>query len=285
MRCCDRTCQYRSEIAALLLQAAAFGMPEAVPTLTRDPDRLTALQKQAARVQLALQARIDAAKAQAESEALAADLFAACNEAAKTLLGTTLPLLPGIQMAEDLSTAALPPGAPDAQRIEDWLFTASLVRPGAERLQHARVLASAAATPLDDLALLQWPASAKSWIAEPPPAGEDWNDDRIAIALQPAMALDPAQPLVGLVIDEWTELLPRASETTGIAFNYDAPNAEPPQALLLAVSARSFSNNGRWQWRELRSVASNRRSISRGCARWAPTSCARRRSTRCCRPR
>ena len=72
-----------------------------------------------------------------------------------------------------------------------------------------------------------------------------------AIALQPAMALDLAQPLVGLVIDEWTELLPRASETTGIAFNYDAPNAEPPQALLLAVSARSFSNNGRWQWREL----------------------------------
>jgi len=240
-----------SEIAALLLQAAAFGMPEAVPTLTRDPDRLTALQKQAARVQLALQARIDAAQAQAKPEALAADLLAACNEAAKTLLGTTLPLLPAIQMAEDLSSAALPPGAPDAQRIEDWLFTASLVRPGAQRLQHARVLASAAATPLVDLALLQWPASAKSWIAEPPPAGEDWNDDRIAIALQPAMALDLTQPLVGLVIDEWTELLPRASETTGIAFNYDAPNAEPPQALLLAVSARSFSNNGRWQWREL----------------------------------
>ena len=240
-----------AEVEALLLQAAAFGMPEAVPTLTRDPDRLTALRKQATRVQLALQARIDAAQAQVKPEALAADLLAACNEAAKTLLGTTLPLLPGIVMAEDLRSAALPPGAPDAQRIEDWLFTASLVRPGAERLQHTRVLATAAATPLEDLSLLQWPATAKSWIAEPPPAGEDWNDDRIAIALQPATALDLARPLVGLVIDEWTELLPRASETTGIAFNYDAPNAEPPQALLLAVSARSFENNGRWMWREL----------------------------------
>ena len=240
-----------TEIETLLLQAAAFGMPEAVPTLTRDPDRLGALQKQGLRVQFALQGRIDAAKAQTTPETLAADLLTACNEAAKTLLGTTLPLLPAILMAEDMSTAMLPAGAPDAQRIEDWLFAASLVRPGGERLQHARVLAAAAATPLEDLIVLQWPATAKSWIAEPPPAGEDWNDDRIAIALQPATALDLARPLVGLVIDEWTELLPRASETTGIAFNYDAPNAEPPQALLLAVSARSFNNNGRWMWREL----------------------------------
>ncbi len=240
-----------AELEVLLLQAAAFGMPEAVPTLTRNPDRLTALQKQAVRVQLALQGRIDAAQAQAGPESLAADLLAACNEAAKTLLGTTLPLLPTIQMAEDLSSAALLPGAPDAQRIEDWLFTASLVRPGAERLQHARVLALAAAAPMGDLSLLQWPATAKGWIAEPPPAGEDWNDDRIAIALQPAQPLDLSQPLIGLVIDEWTELLPRDTETTGIAFNYDAPNAEPPQALLLAVSARSFNNNGRWQWSEL----------------------------------
>lgn len=240
-----------AEIEAVLLQAAAFGMPEAVPTLSRDPDRLTALQKQALRVQLALQGRIDAARAQSTPEALATDLLATCNEAAKTLLGTSLPLLPTIVMAEDLSAAALPAGAPDAQRIEDWLFSASVVRPGAERLQHARVLAAAAATPLEDPIVLQWPATAKSWIAEPPPAGEDWNDDRIAIVLQPATAVDLAQPIIGLVIDEWTELLPRDSETTGIAFNYDAPNAEPPQALLLAVSARSFDNNGRWMWREL----------------------------------
>lgn len=240
-----------ADLEALLLQAAAFGMPEAVPMLSRTPDRLTALQKQALRVQLALQGRIDAARAQSTPEALATDLLAACNEVAKTLLGTSLPLLPAIVSADDLSAAALPAGAPDAQRIEDWLFSASVVRPGAERLQHTRVLASAAGTPLDDPIVLQWPATAKSWIAEPPPAAEDWNDDRIAIALQPAMALDLAQPIVGLVLDEWTELLPRDSETTGVAFNYDAPNAEPPQALLLAVSARSFDNNGRWMWREL----------------------------------
>lgn len=251
-----------ADIEALLLQAAAFGMPEAVPTLTLEvddplavprppPSRLAALQHQAARVHVALQGRIDAARAQSTPEALAADLLAACNEAAKTLLGTTLPLLPAIVAAVDLSAAALPAGAPDVQGIEDWLFSASVVRPGAERLQHTRVLASAAGTPLDDPIVLQWPTTARSWIAQPQPAGEDWNDDRIAIAVQPAMALDLAQPIVGLVLDEWTELLPRDSETTGVAFHYDAPNAEPPQALLLAVSARSFDNNGRWMWHEL----------------------------------
>jgi hypothetical protein len=41
--------------------------------------------------------------------------------------------------------------------------------------------------------------------------------------------------LRGLVIDEWTETIPSATETTGLAFHYDAPSAEAPQVILLAV--------------------------------------------------
>jgi len=39
----------------------------------------------------------------------------------------------------------------------------------------------------------------------------------------------------GLVFDEWTEVLPAEQETTAIAFQADRPDAEPPQAMLLAV--------------------------------------------------
>lgn len=41
--------------------------------------------------------------------------------------------------------------------------------------------------------------------------------------------------LAGLLVDEWTEIIPSRNETTGIAFRYDPPDAAPPQAILLAV--------------------------------------------------
>ena len=40
----------------------------------------------------------------------------------------------------------------------------------------------------------------------------------------------------GLVIDEWTERIPKATQTTGVAFHYDAPTARAPQSMLLAVT-------------------------------------------------
>jgi hypothetical protein len=38
-----------------------------------------------------------------------------------------------------------------------------------------------------------------------------------------------------MLVDEWTEVIPNRTETTGIAFRYDPPDAAPPQAILLAV--------------------------------------------------
>src|SRR5205823_4694047 len=44
------------------------------------------------------------------------------------------------------------------------------------------------------------------------------------------------QPICGLLLDEWTELVPTTQETTGIAFHFNRPNATAPQSLLLAVA-------------------------------------------------
>jgi hypothetical protein len=72
-----------------------------------------------------------------------------------------------------------------------------------------------------------------------------------ASAGDPAPAVD--QALAGLVLDEWTEVVPRRLErrdpanldappelvdvtTTGVAVNANAPGARPPQAILLALS-------------------------------------------------
>ena len=63
------------------------------------------------------------------------------------------------------------------------------------------------------------------------------------MAQQPACAGSPhraAAPAAGdvwcgLFVDDWTEQIPNAIESTGIAFHYDDPGAEAAQAVLLAV--------------------------------------------------
>jgi hypothetical protein len=46
----------------------------------------------------------------------------------------------------------------------------------------------------------------------------------------------PGQKLrVGFKVDEWTDFIPNTKETTGLAFQYKTPQAEAPQAILLAV--------------------------------------------------
>ena len=37
------------------------------------------------------------------------------------------------------------------------------------------------------------------------------------------------------MLDEWTELIPNREESTAVAFHYDDPGAEAPQAVIVAV--------------------------------------------------
>ena len=52
----------------------------------------------------------------------------------------------------------------------------------------------------------------------------------------------------GLLIDEWIEVIPNKEQTTGVTFNYNQPNASPPQSLLLAVTPRVTNQ---WDWDDL----------------------------------
>jgi len=62
------------------------------------------------------------------------------------------------------------------------------------------------------------------------------SPSRFSIVVQSTATLDLSLPLTGLLIDEWIEAVPNASETTGVVFQYDQPDASPPQCILLAVS-------------------------------------------------
>ena len=73
------------------------------------------------------------------------------------------------------------------------------------------------------------------WVGLPANEGKDLSMSRFSLIVQSAAHLDVKQPLTGLLIDEWVEVVPGASETTGLVFQYDQPDAAPPQCILLAV--------------------------------------------------
>jgi hypothetical protein len=66
-------------------------------------------------------------------------------------------------------------------------------------------------------------------------AGKQIAGGRLSLVMQASSAVDPRQPLAGLLIDEWVEIIPNAKETTGVVFQFNPPDAYAPQSILLAV--------------------------------------------------
>ena len=63
------------------------------------------------------------------------------------------------------------------------------------------------------------------------------------------------RPVAGLLIDYWAERIPYRRQTAGLAFSYDQPDAEPPQAVLVGVS--TLGSKHHWsQKRMLRTIRS-----------------------------
>ncbi len=236
-------------LADLLLNASTLGVSHAVPPALASESELRTL---AVRVVVVMDARLASAGVLwIPPDPPAKEVLRILTEVVTTILGAGLPIMPRVAPAIDLSAAVLPVGAPSVDRLDDWLFAASVVRTPASRLQHTRVIAQATATSLTDLQVLQWPANLKAWVADAGAVDPANVKDFISLTVQPAPTFDPSLPMVGLVVDEWNELIPTDTETTGISFHYDAPNAEPPQSLLLAVSERNANVNGQWSWDEL----------------------------------
>lgn len=74
------------------------------------------------------------------------------------------------------------------------------------------------------------------------------DEDKLLYTSYYTTPFDKTKRQCGLLIDEWTEVIPTEEETTGLTFHYDRPNSEPPQTLLL-VTPSEFKQS--WQWRDL----------------------------------
>jgi hypothetical protein len=118
-----------------------------------------------------------------------------------------------------------------------WFQRAARVRPGAARLNTALSYAEVLATGEKlNLRVAQLPfARNDRWVALPLPENQELSPSRFSLVVQAAPDLDVTQTMAGVLIDEWVELVPNSSETTGLVFQYDQPGTSPPQCILLAV--------------------------------------------------
>ena len=204
------------------------------------------------------QAQLDAH----DTAAASAERIGALQAGAKALFGQDFVLIPAFTLSPDQGvewenafgasesllsylTGTLHVDFP----VDEWLYGAARVR---EKLQHwERVVmlteGFGSATP--ELTPAQFPYhDADAWLALEFPSDYAIDSDRVLYTAHYAAPFDRTAPQCGLLIDEWTEVIPGAEETTGLTFHYDRPNAEPPQALLLVTPPQFI---GRWQWQDL----------------------------------
>ncbi|WP_369373062.1 hypothetical protein [Streptomyces sp. cg36] len=132
--------------------------------------------------------------------------------------------------------------------VDDWVHGMARVREKLRLWEKAVAVADALRGPgglLSDIVGWQEPAltpvqlpyrADDHWLAMEFKTGTRIVEDRLLFTAHYA-----AEPLLGtaqrcgLLLDEWSEVIPAERETTGIAVNIDRPDSEPPQALLLVV--------------------------------------------------
>ena len=194
------------------------------------------------------------------------------RDAARQVLGSDFNLLPRFtaRNPDELSSAQAfrdrPPNqgllrhSADPLIAEEWFQGAARVRDRLELLETISTLGDVFGHPASPIRPLQLPfRETDYWLAVeyPEVPVENLDDENVfrpvgdflSIAqILPTSGFDPTATQTGLMIDAWTEVIPNRRETTGIAVNYNQPNAEPPQVLLLAVTPKL---TGSWNWDDL----------------------------------
>ena len=141
----------------------------------------------------------------------------------------------------------------DALAATTWMLRASRVRDGIARFDAALRYAEALETGERlTLRVAQLPYQLDDrWVALPLKPGRPLSTSRFSLVVQAVPGFDVKRPIVGLLIDEWVEVVPSPMETTGVVFQYDQPDATPPQAILLAVPPDPDQPWNLWQLQQV----------------------------------
>jgi len=213
---------------------AAFGIPGAIPLSVVG-------QTEADLKTLVFQARsIDR---EATDRLANADAATDSAERLRHLFGNSFVALPRFRppnLAEIQRALAASTAVQDGDPLASVTFHQRMarVREGVARLddslQYAEALGNGDALTLQVAQLPQ--RDDDRWIGLPAKPGTPIPPGRLSLIVHMPEPIDFTQPaLAGLLIDEWVEVVPNASETTGVVFQYNQPDSVAPQAILVAA--------------------------------------------------
>ncbi len=133
--------------------------------------------------------------------------------------------------------------------LDDWMFGLARVRTRMEAAEHVELFSAQFATTGWNWKPLQLPYVADDrWLAQKLPDDYTPTGDALLATIHHAAPFDPAALQCGLLLDEWVETIPSPAQNAGLAFHFDAPNSEPPNTILLAVTPEITGN---WKWDDL----------------------------------
>ena len=214
-----------ANLGEALLPLAHFGIPGAIPSA---PAQLVAQAKSVER---------EAASRLSRAQAAASPL-----DALHEVFGASFVVAPlfsppnAAELAKSWQTSSQLQGG-NAMEAAAWLARVSRVREGSARLEDVfRYVEAIGAGAELNLRVSQLPfRNGDRWVALPLVGDKPLSAGTLSLVAHTSDAFDPNQPLAGLLIDEWIETVPNAAETTAVAFQYDQPDATPPQSVLIAI--------------------------------------------------
>ncbi|MGM0532434.1 MAG: hypothetical protein ACQER7_13900, partial [Bacteroidota bacterium] len=144
--------------------------------------------------------------------------------------------------------------------VDEWFYGVARVREKTGHMEQSVLMAEGFKPQTIELTPVQFPLKDPyCWFAmefgdDDPDRNDQLNtvfqeNDHLLYTAYYHESFDPSKYQCGLLIDEWTEVVPTKEETTGVTFHYDRPNSEPPQTMLLAMSPQL--DRGGWRWQDL----------------------------------
>jgi hypothetical protein len=226
------------QMSTALMRAAHFGLAGAVPQPRRLADQVKAAE---ADVAARLSKVDDLTSAFNRAAAAPAAVLDFETNRLRAVFGPNFTVLPRFTVvnADELRIAF---GASDAllanRKLEavSWFTRACLARDRLVRLSDVLRFEEMLLGTVAKFTVGQLPfVAGDSWIGLPNRAGAESAGKLSLVACGP-LQVAANRPVAGLVFDEWSEVIPRARETTGLALHYDRPSSRPPQAVLVAAA-------------------------------------------------
>ncbi|WP_282607798.1 hypothetical protein [Pelagibius sp. Alg239-R121] len=170
---------------------------------------------------------------------LPADPVDALIERLRRLTGAVVPILPVFVLPADPDRATSARSSMRARQVtadgHRWLRQVSRVRRDLGPMINWLLLSETTlGGPASRFGLAQVPETGGPWAAVDEPNGQGNRLSLFSLTGPETLALD-GEPVAGLLIDSWTEAIPRRDQQTGIAVHFDAPTARPPQTVLISV--------------------------------------------------